>query len=298
MSLASPEPVRAAADLRHDEALRARVRELAGPGAGQSLLFLALADLAAALRRWPLWVTLGWHDILARYRRTTLGPFWNTLSTAVSIGGLALVYGTIFNVELREFIPYLAGGIIAWTFISTLVIDGSQTFECPTNANIIKNVPVPLGIHVFRMIFKNLLLFAHNLPVYAVLALIVGLPATASMLLILPGLLFVMMSACWVALLFGTLGARFRDLSPIVAALTNVAFFITPVIWDRQMLGEHQFIAYLNPFTHFVSVVRDPMIGKAPTAETWIFVAAITAVGWCAALWVFSRYRARIVLWL
>jgi len=33
---------------------------------------LAIADFAAALQLWPLWIRLGWNDILHRYR--TLGP--------------------------------------------------------------------------------------------------------------------------------------------------------------------------------------------------------------------------------
>lgn len=40
----------------------------------------AYLDVAMALDKAYLWITLGWYDVLARYRRSTLGPVWITLS--------------------------------------------------------------------------------------------------------------------------------------------------------------------------------------------------------------------------
>ncbi len=50
---------------------------------------IALRDFADGLARWELWITLGWHDIRQRYRRSAVGPFWLTLSRGAMVGGLA-----------------------------------------------------------------------------------------------------------------------------------------------------------------------------------------------------------------
>ena len=56
----------------------------------------ALDDLGCGVRRWPLWGRLGWTDILQRYRRSVLGPVWITLSMAVMVSSLGLLYAVLF----------------------------------------------------------------------------------------------------------------------------------------------------------------------------------------------------------
>jgi ABC-type polysaccharide/polyol phosphate export permease len=54
----------------------------------------------------------------------------------------------------------------------------------------------------------------------------------------------------------------------------------------------------LNPFTHFVAIVRDPMMGAAPALASWLVVLATTAVGCGLTYLAFVRLRARIVYWI
>ena len=80
----------------------------------------AMLDLVQGLVQWPLWFTIGWMDVRQRYRRSLIGPFWITLSLGIFVGGLGVVYGALFRVELQTYLPYLATGMITWTLISTL----------------------------------------------------------------------------------------------------------------------------------------------------------------------------------
>src|SRR5262249_38991878 len=84
----------------------------------------ARADLVGGLRRWELWGTLGWRDIRQRYRRSTLGPFWLTISMGVMVAALGLVYAELFGHTLADYLPQLALGLIVWSFISTPIVDG------------------------------------------------------------------------------------------------------------------------------------------------------------------------------
>ena len=65
-------------------------------------------DIFAALKSYELAGVLGWQDIRQRYRRSSLGPFWLTISMGVLIGTLALVFGTIFKAPMKRIvaIPY------------------------------------------------------------------------------------------------------------------------------------------------------------------------------------------------
>ncbi len=88
----------------------------------------ALHDIQSGWARRELWSTLGMHDVRQRYRRSTLGPFWITISLAVMVFALGLLYGQIFGQDLREYLPFIAVGFVIWNLISTLILKGCETF--------------------------------------------------------------------------------------------------------------------------------------------------------------------------
>ena len=47
----------------------------------------------------------------------------------------------------------------------------------------------------------------------------------------------------------------------------------------------------LNPLYHLIAIVRDPMLGKAPSLEHRVVVLAITAIGWALVARLMSKYR-------
>ena len=78
------------------------------------------------------------------------------------------------------------------------------------------------------------------------------------------GLLLIGLNAVWVGLLLGLLCARFRDIPPMITNLVQVALFLTPIMWKKEMLGRYEWThADLNPFHHFIEIVRAPLLGQA-----------------------------------
>src|SRR5712691_2928968 len=97
-----------------------------GPSADQAAK--AIDDLVGGLMRWELWGTLGWHDIRQRYRRSSLGPVWLTISMGGMVGSLGLLYGGLLGQPIRDYLPYLASGFIVWGLISGIMLDSCNVF--------------------------------------------------------------------------------------------------------------------------------------------------------------------------
>src|SRR5438067_12750968 len=89
---------------------------------------VALADLATGLRRWRLPAALARLDIRLRYRGSVLGPFWLTLSTAVMVGALGVLYAKLFGMALQDYLPFMALSMVLWNALSGLVADASGCF--------------------------------------------------------------------------------------------------------------------------------------------------------------------------
>jgi lipopolysaccharide transport system permease protein len=257
---------------------------------------LAARDLIEGLFMRRLWGTLGLQNIRQRYRRSVLGPFWLTLSLAILVCTLGLLYGQLMGKSYREYVPHLTLGFISWQLINGLVSDGCKVFISAEAW--IKSVRSPLSLFVWQLIWRHLVIAAHNMLVYVGVALLLGIWCGLEGLLVVPGLLLVLANAVWVILLVGILCARFRDIPPIVGSLMRLAFFVTPILWMPDQLGTRSHLALFNPFTYFVEVLRGPLLGYVPSAATWMLALAVTVVGWSVTWPMFVRFRGRVPYWL
>lgn len=258
----------------------------------------ATHDIKLSLLQTGLAGTLGWQDVKQRYRRSKLGPFWLTISMGVMIGALGLVFGGIFDSPMKEFLPFLAIGIILWTFISAVINEGCMAFI--SSDAIIKQLPLPMFLHVMRVIWRNVVILAHNVVIIPILFLLFLKPLGIVSLLAIPGLLLTTLTLTWVALLAGILCTRYRDLSQIVASVLQIVFYVTPIIWMPSMLTGRASFIFLdaNPFYHLIEVIRAPLLGNTPTLTNWSVSIAVALLGWLVTILVYGRYKNRISYWL
>ena len=261
-----------------------------------SQLGLAIADLTAAVGLWPLWTRLGWNDILFRYRRSTLGPFWSTVNIAITVVALGLVYSQILNLPVQQLMPFVCVGLIVWGFISSVMLEAGNLFS--GSESYIKHVRLPYLLYVCRFVFAKVVLLVHDLPIYVLVLLYFRIWPGSAVLYAVPGMVLLVINAAFFSLTIGMASARFRDIPRIVASLVQMLFLITPIIWTPDLLGARSYLAHGNPFFHLIEIVRAPLLGSIPSAETWMITLAITAVNGAVAAYFFLRFRARIAYWI
>lgn len=215
-------------------------------------------------------VLLGWQDLRSGYRRSRLGQFWITLGMAISIGTIGLIFGLIFHIPIKNYLPFLSSGIICWTFLSSLIGEGSQAFVLAEN--MIRQIPLPKYIHLVRVVIKNLLVLAHNLLIFPFVILMFKVPISFEIIYFPIGLALSTIALSGIALALSVVSARYRDLGPIVSSALGVAFYLTPVIWKPESLTNelaHKLLGF-NPLYHLMQVMRLPLLGQMPTVENWL----------------------------
>src|SRR5438045_3524994 len=132
----------------HDPAARASVLEFRGDMSVAERYRLAIKDVMDGLRLWPLAWSLGWLAIPPRYRGSLLGPFWLTLSTAILVASLGVLYAALFHTDVHEYLPFLALSQVLWFFLNTLV---SEACTCFTQAeHMIHAARMPVFLHALR----------------------------------------------------------------------------------------------------------------------------------------------------
>jgi lipopolysaccharide transport system permease protein len=257
---------------------------------------LALRDLRDGALNVRVWQMLAWYEIRQRYKRSVLGPFWLTISMGALVAFMGPLYGRLFTQEIGTYFPFLAIGFIVWQLIASLVNDATHVFIAAEPY--IKQVRMPFTVHVLRMIWRNLIVFAHNF-VIALVVLFWFPPKDPWLALTaLAGLFLVLANALWIGLMLGVVCARFRDIPPVISSLVQLAFFLTPVLWRKEMLGPMQWAADANPLYHVIEVVRAPLLDQGAAGHSWIAVILMTVAGFVITLPFFARYRARIAYWV
>ncbi|PVE22120.1 ABC transporter permease [Microvirga sp. KLBC 81] len=257
----------------------------------------ALLDILEGLKRSDLWAFLAWNDIKKRYRRSTLGPFWITFATLIMVGGMTLVYGGLFRQEIKKFLPLVASGLVIWSLIAGCLTEGVNIFISASAT--IRQIPAPLTVHVFRLIWTQIIYFLHNLIAIVLALVIADVSVTPATLLVLPALAILIANLTWISLLLGATGARFRDVPLIVQSFMSAIFMITPIVWQPSFLPpDRQWVAYLNPFTYLVEIVREPLLGNSPSLAIWFVSIAMALGGGLITVIVYGRSRKKIAFWV
>lgn len=253
-------------------------------------------DLALGLKRWRLAWALARTDITHRYRGSVLGPLWLTISTAVMLVALGFLYAKLFQMDVRVYLPWLAVSLIIWSMMSQSISDACTTIT--SAESVVRQMPLPYSVHALRTVFRNAVVAAHNLPLIVVVFLIFGISPGWGALMAIPGLVLLAVNAFWASLLLGLLCARFRDIPPIVGAIVQIAFFVTPVIWKPELIEASQVWLPLNPFFAVMETMRGPIMGTDVPLIVWIAAILYTAIVWVVAQSFFTRFRNRVAFWV
>jgi ABC-type polysaccharide/polyol phosphate export permease len=237
-------------------------------------------------------------DVRQRYRRSVLGPFWLTITQGMLIGSLAFVFGFVLGSGLSTLLPSLAIGMILWTFISTSVLDACICFI--SAEQIIKQLPIPLFVQIQRVVLRNIVILLHNAVLIPAILAFSGVGFSWANFVAIPGFVLLVANLLWSSLLAAVICTRFRDMPQIIGNMLQVGFYLTPVIWLPELLssGHHRLVLDLNPCYHLLEIVRAPLLGRLPMAESWLVSGVMAVLGWLVALFTFSRYRHWIPYWL
>lgn len=239
---------------------------------------------------------LTWSDTKARYRRSVLGPFWLVLGTGIGVAGLGIVWSILLKTERATFIPSLTVGLIVWQLIASSIIESSTIFV--KNSMVVRNIRTPFLFFPIQLLMRQLISFAHNFLIIFVVLFIYPPPLSFVQLMAIPGLIILTGNLLWIAVLIGLFGARFRDLEFLINAIMPLLFFLSPVIYRPTQLEAFEQIAWLNPFTYFITLIRDPIQGVMPSLYVYGVSIVMLFLGWVITFWILERKYTRLAFWL
>ena len=259
-------------------------------------LLQILRDFSSLVTHTRIWLHLGWMDIRQRYMGSVLGPIWITLNLSIFLVALGLVYSRLFHQPIHEYIPFLTCGLLAWTFISSVMVDSCDMFI--TAKPYLHQIQLPFTLFVYRILWRNIIIFFHNLIVYVLVIFIFQIKITKFTLLFIPGFLIVTVNLIFVSLLIGMISTRYRDMPPFITSLIQVLFFISPITWMPHLVGKTSKIITMNPVTYLIDLIRAPLLGRSPEISSWYLGLSFILAGFIIVSPIFSTQRYKVPFWL
>ncbi len=255
------------------------------------------ADIRQGWEHRQVWRALALNDVTTRYRRTVLGPFWLTLQMAMWVIGIGLLYSQLFQRPIETFLPFVAAGILMWSFLSGITVEGGSVFIAAQGY--IKSAALPLSTYAYRVTMHQIILFLHSMVViFAVLIVFGVVPSWSATWSVPLSFALATVNGFMACLWLGCATARFRDIQPFTAATMSLLMFLSPVFWSPGQLNRPAWAVAWNPYAWFIQTFREGLIGEAVVWPWWFLIFGLTVVNAAVTLIVFGRCRRRIAYWV
>ena len=256
-----------------------------------------LDDLVRGLASWRMWHLMGIGTIRRRYSRSRIGQFWTTISMGLMITVMGLVWSVLWKMPLNEIFPFIASSLVLWTFLTGTINDACNSLI--GSSHYFLNQGISFSTPIYAVIYSQLITLLHNLIIVVLVLIIFPQPLSLNIFLVIPGFLLTLITLVWVSCIIATLCARYRDMIQLISNILMTAFYVTPIMFRPDFIPpQYSWINSVNPFAVFLSIIRDPLLGREIPWEHWAIAVAITVIGTIIMLPFIGRFGKRVIFWI
>lgn len=186
-------------------------------------------------------------ELKVRYKSTIFGYLWSVANPLAFALTFFIAFRSALKIEIENYLVYLLVGMFPWQFFVNSITQSPSVFL--SNANLIKKVTFPRIILIVALIGNNAIHFVLALPILFAFMAISGVWPPVLGIIFIP-ILFLnqFLLILGLASFLGTANLFFRDMENLTVVLTNMLFYLTPVLYQRESIPtEYQGFLNFNP---------------------------------------------------
>lgn len=214
-------------------------------------------------------------------RDSFLGQIWIILDPLILLSIYGFVFGTLFGGSRggSHYVLSIYAGMLTYQLFSQSA--NAAGGAVVSARNYVKQLVFPIQIMPVALVGGILFSTAIGFVLLLLATLIFkGVFHWQSILvpLVMVPVVFFALGSAW---LFGALSVFIPDVRKITAVMTQIGFFLTPIVWPLANFHDERFrwIIMLNPMTTLVESVRGLVLeGHMPHWGPWLVILVISAV--------------------
>lgn len=255
-------------------------------------------DIKKGYERKRLWKRLAVLELKSRYQGAVIGSFWIVLTLILKVFMLSLVYTMVLDKDFKNYVMFLAIGILTWNFISAVIVSSGMVFKKATNFML--EMRLPQSTFVFQNLYREVI----SLIMYQLFAipLVIFLKGWSFVSVVwlwaLLGYVLIVLNAFFVNFWLGWLATRFRDIQPMLISVIMVIFLVTPILWPPPPEYANSLYFQLNPIYHLLELIRAPILhNQVPVMSLQVGV-GLLAFNFLICVIFYPKVENKLVYWL
>ena len=212
-------------------------------------------------------------DFKVKYKRSALGMLWSLLYPVLMMCVMALVFRNVFRFSMPgvSYLSYLMTGLTFFNYFS----EASNLAMSSVVANFALLGKVYMPKYIFplsKCLFVGINFCLTLIPLYAVI-LLTGTGLCWQHLLLPYVFLCLLSFTLGMGLLLSAAAVFLRDLFYIYGIVLTIWTYLTPIMYDVEMIGSRRLIAImgLNPLYQYISFARTVVLFHAtPSARQFL----------------------------
>ncbi len=266
---------------------------VSSPSVKEEVLYIRPSSGLATLNLRDLWVYreliyfLTWRDLRVRYKQTALGASWAIIQPVMQMVIFTLLFGSMAKLS-SDGVPYPIfnfTALLPWGLFSKALTDAGRSLV--NNRNMITKVYFPRLVIPIASVLGGVVDFCIAFLVLVGLILYYHFKAGSGyqfvwspVLLVLPLLLaLALITALGVSLWLSALNVIYRDVGHVLPFLTQLWFFITPIVYSSSEVSESLRPFYaLNPMTGVVEGFRWALLGTQTAPGVMLGVSTLVSL--------------------
>lgn len=244
-----------------------------------------------------LFYFFAWRDIKVRYKQTAIGVAWAVIQPVLATGVFIIVFNLIAGIKSTN-IPYPIFaylGMLYWNLFNSSLNTVSNSFL--NNQGVLSKIYFPRLIPPMSALVVGLVDFVVASGFFVIILFIYKLvPPLGFFLVAIPALLMVLLAAFGAGLFFASLNVKYRDVKAALPFLTQIVFFMTPVIYPISLIPERfQHLIYLNPIAGALTLVRGGLYKESINWGGLMVSGLVIMVFIAIGVWYFKRVEKKFV---
>lgn len=242
-----------------------------------------------------LWAMIE-REFKARYKRALFGFLWVIINPLLQM----IIIGTIFSffIKIPNYFLFLFSGLLPWSFFSLSFSKATSSYI--SERLLLKKAKFPKEFIPASIILSNFLHLIVSLGLFIIVLLFFGLLNPTNLLLLIPGLIWLVIFTLGISFFTAVLQVRFRDINFITQTLLVLWFYSTPILYSINQIPERLNVIFrLNPLTSVFEIFHCALVNQCEINSQILIInllmtLLVVIIGFCT----FKALNKYLVDWL
>lgn len=233
-------------------------------------------------------------ELRTRYKASVIGFLWTFINPLIML----VVYTVFFSIisrgsAIQPYSIFLFCALLPWLYFQTGI--QTSTMSIVGNANLVKKVYFPNELLPISAVMASLVNYLLGLLILIPAEFMFGTHMNFSLIYFIPIVAIQSILILGFSFWLSALNVFFRDIEHIVGVIFTAWFYITPVMYQMELIPlEYRGIYMMNPMTPIILAYRDIFFyGRNPNTRSLVEVLLLGSLLMISGLVIFRKMRKR-----